>query len=114
MTTPSLHRKIVFLLLLSTLAAAPWAAAGPRRESPRAGKTAASLVFDVVSRVWSRLTGLQTKEGCGIDPDGHCLTGASPAPPPATETGCGIDPSGCASAQTESGCGIDPDGRCGS
>ena len=33
MTSPSLRRKIVLLLLLSTLATAPWAAAGPR-ESP--------------------------------------------------------------------------------
>ena len=72
MTTPSLRRKIVFLLLLSTLAADPWATAGPRRESPRAGKAAASLVFDLVSRAWSRLTGVHAKEGCYIDPNGLC------------------------------------------
>ena len=97
MTSPSLRRKVVFLLLLSTFVAAPWAAAGPRRESSRAGKAAASLVFDFVSRVWTLLTGLQIKEGCHIDPSGGCTTGASPAPPPAT---------------VDEGCDIDPDGRC--
>ena len=94
MTSSSLRRKIVFLLLLSTLVAVPWAAAGPRQESPRAEKAAASLVLDFISRVWSRLTGIHAKEGCDIDPDGRCLTGASPAPPPVTETGCHIDPDG--------------------
>lgn len=94
MNSPSLRRKIVFLLLLSTLAATSWAAAGPRRESPRADETALSLVFDFVSRAWSRLTGIQTKEGCDIDPNGRCLTGATPAPPPAADEGCGIDPDG--------------------
>jgi hypothetical protein len=94
MNSPSLRRKVVVLLLLSSLAAAPWAAARPRRESPRTGKAAASLVLDFVSRVWSRLTVLQTKEGCNIDPNGGCTTGTSPAPPPVTETGCHIDPDG--------------------
>ena len=94
MPTLSLRRKVVVLLLLSTLATAPWAAAGPRWENPRAGQAAAFLVFDLVSRAWSSLAGLQPKEGCDIDPSGGCLTGASPAPPPATEEGCHIDPSG--------------------
>ena len=94
MTSSSLRRKVVLLLLLSTLAFTPWAAAGPRRESPRARKAAASLVFDLVSRAWSRLTGNHAKEGCNIDPNGGCTTGASPTPPPATETGCNIDPDG--------------------
>jgi hypothetical protein len=113
MPSPSLRRKIVCLLLLSTLVATPWATAGPRPESPRrAGAPAFSLVLDLVSRAWSRLTDIQTKEGCYIDPNGRCLNGASPAPPPAAETGCYIDPNGCAAAQTDTGCNIDPDGRC--
>ncbi|HYO11759.1 MAG TPA: hypothetical protein VE685_01015 [Thermoanaerobaculia bacterium] len=94
MTTHSLRRKVVFLLLLSTLVATPWAAAGPRRQSPRTGQAAPLLIFDLVSRAWSRLMGHQPKEGCHIDPNGRCLTGASPAPPPVTETGCYIDPNG--------------------
>lgn len=95
MPTLSLRRRVVFLLLLSTLAAAPWAAAGPRRESPPAGRAAAFLVLDLLSRAWSHLTGFRIKEGCNIDPNGRCLTGASPVPPPATdEEGCNIDPNG--------------------
>lgn len=112
MPTRSLRRKVVVLLLLSTLAAAPWAAAGPRQESPPAGRAAAFLVLDLLSRAWSHLTGFQIKEGCHIDPSGGCLTGASPAPPPATETGCNIDPDGCTAVQAETGCNIDPSGLC--
>jgi hypothetical protein len=111
MTTASLRRKIALLLLLSTFSAASWAAASPRRESPRAG-TAAFLVLDLVSRAWSRLAGVLTKEGCHIDPNGSCLTGTSPAPPPAGEEGCNIAPDGCTSAQTDTGCYIDPNGLC--
>jgi len=32
----------------------------------------------------------QAKEGCGMDPDGHC----KPTPPPQTDAGCEMDPNG--------------------
>ena len=110
MNSPSLRRKIVLLLLLTTFVAAPWAAAGPR-ESPRAEKAAAPWFLDLVRQAWSLWLDVQTKEGCHIDPSG-CTTGASSAPAPAAETGCYIDPDGCAAAQTDTGCNIDPNGLC--
>ena len=109
MSSLSLPRKILLLLLCAGLVA-PWAAAAaPRQEAPKASSPAP---LDLLSRTWGLLKSLWSAEGCGIDPDGRCRQ----APQPTTDTGCGIDPSGrCLQApqpKADTGCGIDPDGRC--
>jgi len=46
------------------------------------------------------------KEGCGMDPLGHCITNTTN-----TDAGCGIDPLGHCSTgtnTTDAGCRIDP------
>jgi len=116
MNSPSLRRKVVLFLLLTTLVAAPWAAAGPRWESPPTGKLAFSQVLELLSRAWTRLMDVRTKEGCGIDPNGEEGCGIDPDgfSPVQADSGCGIDPDGCSKVETDTGCGIDPSGRCGS
>jgi hypothetical protein len=74
------------------LRAAP---AAPRKSHPRqAIQAIAPAPLDLLGRSWSFLKGLWSEEGCRIDPDGRCLTGAPQAPQPRTDTGCMIDPSG--------------------
>jgi hypothetical protein len=51
-------------------------------------------LWALLSARWSAAVSLpaqrQTKEGCGMDPNGLCKT----APQPQSEAGCGMDPSG--------------------
>jgi hypothetical protein len=115
MSSLSLRRKALLLLLCAVLVA-PWAAAAPRRSHPPQAVAPAPL--DLLGRSWSFLKSLWSEEGCDIDPDGRCLTSAQPR----TDTGCDIDPSGrCLTSaiqapqprtDTDTGCMIDPDGRC--
>jgi hypothetical protein len=85
-------RRTVFLLLLFTVLAAPWAwAAGGRPDADRPAETASSPLH-LLDRLWTFLKSAWSEEGCMIDPDGRCV----PAPQP----------------QGDSGCMIDPDGRC--
>src|SRR5436305_11798728 len=74
-----------------------------------------SSLFDNVWALLSRMWGMApaTKEGCGMDPDGHCR----PALTPQRKEGCGMDLSGrCLPAssqpQPDAGCGMDPNGQC--
>ncbi len=79
MTTFSLRRKTLLLLLCATIGT-PWAsAATPQR--PRATKTAAPASLSFLGAAWSFLQSLWGTEGCVIDPDGRCRTTATPASP---------------------------------
>ena len=96
MTSSSLRRKFVVLLLALTLST-PWALAEERQTSlpnSHSGSLPAPLGF--FSELWSALTALWQQSACKLDPFGGCT--ASP----------GHDDGGAASG--ESGCTIDPDG----
>jgi len=106
-----LARSVVVLLLILSVAA-PLAAAPIHRSDPVRFEATAPLV-----RLWSWLSQVWAKNGCGLDPSGRCLPEAAPAPRPGANNGCGIDPSGrCQPAAiplpADNGCGLDPDGRC--
>jgi hypothetical protein len=110
-----MRRKTVLVVLVVLLLTTPWASAAPRQG--RGGPVTAFgiLVPDVLSQAWSFLTGGWRKSGCQIDPDGRCVTSATPTS--SVDAGCNIDPNGSqcrlGSAQlTDIGCNIDPDGRC--
>jgi len=113
-----MRRKTVLVVLVALLLTTPWASAAPRQG--RGGPVTAFgiLVPDVLSQAWSFLTGLWSKEGCHIDPDGQYVPAPAPLP---TKEGCHIDPNGrcvtqtapVSSPLTDTGCHIDPDGsRC--
>jgi hypothetical protein len=101
MPTPSFRRTaaVLLLLLAAVLAAPPASAAGGRPAE------AVSLSpFDLLDRIWSFLRAAwspgtpspppaETKDGCGLDPNGGCKPGTPPA-------------------GTKDGCHVDPDGRC--
>jgi hypothetical protein len=101
---------IVLLVLLSGFTVVSPAAAEPR-PGPALSPLATAL-----ERLWSLVSVVWLKNGCGLDPDGAC----APAAPATTENGCWIDPSGVrrcepvAPTTTKNGCRIDPDGvpRC--
>jgi hypothetical protein len=110
-------RRLAVLLFLITLLAAPWtaSAAGPRAERhSRSAK--AEPVSTILSRAWTLLAEIWSKEGCGIDPSGRCIP--TPAPTSHSDIGCGIDlngrcvPSPVSVNRVDTGCNIDPDGRC--
>ena len=114
MRSTSLRLKIalVAVLLLTTT---PWASAGPRPGSGHTARISGEVMIpEFLSRAWSLLTGLWTKEGCQIDPSGRCLPAAPPLP---TKEGCQIDPGGrCQPAPsplpTKEGFNLDPNRRC--
>jgi hypothetical protein len=88
MKTVSIRRKILFLLLVMVLAT-PWASlAGSERERPRTMQGVELAVPEIFGRIWSFLRGSRAKEGCNIDPNGHCV------PPLQPKEGCHIDPLG--------------------
>jgi hypothetical protein len=98
--------RFVFVLVLALLLTAPpsWAGSpGSRHAAP-----------DVLTRLWSLLTGVWADAGCIIDPNG-----CSSQQAPAIDAGCAIDPHGCSPwpapavlPQPNEGCGIDPHGVC--
>jgi hypothetical protein len=96
MLTASFRRKTVLAFVFLVLGA-PWAlAAGPRNSVPPPEAAAFALSPpELLDRVWSLLRAAWTKEGCHIDPSGHCSSATA-------------EPSG----QTKEGCNIDPSGRC--
>lgn len=83
-------RRTVFLLLLLTVLAVPWASAAGGPVADRPAEAAASPL-ELLGRLWDFLRSAWSDSGCHLDPDGRC------APQP----------------QTDSGCRLDPDGRCG-
>jgi len=118
MRTASLRRKTVVFLLIAVFAVPLASTAGPRNESSGPATAVALSPLELLGHLWSFLRGAWNKEGCRIDPDGQCTTGAS-QPPVQTKEGCHIDPDGrCATGtsqppvQTKTGCEIDPSGRC--
>jgi len=83
---------------LALVLASSLAMAAPRHgvSSPKAaaGSSTAEMLF---SHLWGWLTGMWSKEGCVIDPNGHCKpgSGTTVAPPgDSGDEGCIIDPSG--------------------
>ena len=104
MTTSPL-RTVFAIVLAAFLLAAPAAQARPLYNDS-----------SVLARIWSLVTGLWSKNGCWIDPNGirYCTGGISEGDP-TIENGCQIDPSGqCVSepVTTKNGCIVDPDGHC--
>jgi hypothetical protein len=99
-------RLLAVLVVVLGLGVVPVAAAPVERG---AGPVAHRPVgfFDSLGRL---LVSFLTKEGCGMDPLGHCATGTV-----TTDAGCGMDPWGhCATSTVtpKAGCRIDPWGRC--
>jgi hypothetical protein len=96
-------RTVSAVVLAAFLAAAPAAQARPIHSDS-----------NVLTRIWSLVTGLWSKNGCQIDPNGYCIPGIGEGDI-TVENGCQIDPDGqCASSPvtTKNGCIIDPNGRC--
>jgi hypothetical protein len=99
MKSTGFRRKTVLLLflasLLASLLAFPSAAsAGPRLGSAREAlaPAASTILEDLLGRAWGFLTGVLSKTGCQIDPDGRC----TPVPKPTIQIheGCYINPEG--------------------
>jgi hypothetical protein len=100
----SLLRRALPLLVLCLLLAAPGiSTAAPRAQSP-AG--------DLLGWLRGALVSLWSKNGCQLDPNGRCVTTATP------KNGCQADPFGrcldglTTAPTTETGCELDPFGRC--
>jgi len=103
-----LSHRIGFLLVILAVAG-PLSAAPAHRSDPVRSEAGAPLAI-----LWSWVTNIWAKNGCMIDPGGHCLPGTASTQPAATDNGCAIDPWGrCNSAAAaDNGCGIDPHGSC--
>jgi hypothetical protein len=87
MRTPSFRRTTaVLLLLLAAVLAAPPAFA--------AGRPAEGVSLAPLEILWSFLRAAWSKEGCKIDPNGHCKPGTASPPPAQTKDGCHLDPNG--------------------
>jgi hypothetical protein len=101
-----LHRLFAVLVVSLTLTTPLCEAASPGSAARRA-RQAASIPSHSFG-LWDWLTNLWAKNGCSIDPGGHCVKSQS-----AADGGCGIDPGGlCSKSQSaaDGGCGIDPNG----
>jgi len=94
MSTSSMRRKVLALLLLSAVLAAPGAFAGHRLQRPRPVDRAELVPLALVSRAWTLLTSLWSKTGCHIDPNGSCVSDPVQQPLPTADIGCNIDPNG--------------------
>jgi hypothetical protein len=99
-------RLLAVLVVVLGLGVVPVAAAPVERG---AGPVAYRPVgfFDSLGRL---LVSFLTKEGCGMDPWGHCAASTV-----TTDAGCTIDPWGHCAPRTvtpKEGCRIDPLGRC--
>src|SRR5262245_46424015 len=103
-------RKTAVLLLLGALFAVPAVSAAGARPTPQSeSKSSLRVALTFLETMGTLLLRAWSKEGCAIDPWGHCIASA-----PKSDTGCGIDPLGhCATSTTESdlGCSIDPLGH---
>jgi len=110
MSSQSLRRRCIPLLLAAILTASGASAAKPQAGHSRSPAPAAPALAELLDHAWGLLTGLW-EEGCHIDPSG-CIA--------QTDEGCNVDPSGrCVPfsasgtpSGTDEGCQIDPDGRC--
>lgn len=116
MKTPSSRKALVVLVVL-TLATAAASAEPLSGTWSHPTRIVSSFSMDSFARLWSVLTGLWTKNGCSVDPDGRCLPGSSSTV--TTDNGCQVDPSGrCLPGKRamrvtpKNGCELDPNGRC--
>jgi hypothetical protein len=120
MRTPSFRRNATALLLISILAAPLASAAALRNEIAGPARAVSLSPMELLDHLWIFLRAVWSKEGCNIDPDGHCKPGTTSQPTARTKDGCNIDPDGrCKpgttsqpTARTKDGCHLDPDGRC--
>jgi hypothetical protein len=102
MLSPSRRLGVLLVLLLTlTVLVSPsaWARGGTAGRTAQPAKVSKPLPPNLLSRAWTFLMVLWAKEGCGIDPDGHCVIRPAALAPMVPE-------------QVDTGCGIDPDGRC--
>src|SRR5436853_5072786 len=77
MLSPSRRLRILLVLLLTlTVLVSPgaWARGGPASRNEQPAKVSQLFSPSLLGRAWTLLSGLWAKEGCGIDPDGHCVT----------------------------------------
>jgi len=101
-------RRTLPLLVLCLLLAAP----GISTAAPHAGSPATPIAGDFLGWLRGTLVSLWSKNGCQADPNGQCVTTATP------KNGCQVDPYGrcldglTTTPTTEAGCQVDPDGRC--
>jgi len=95
MARPFLHR-VVLVLLLAAVLAAPAIAAQPRaRTENKPAAVIAAVVSALRVHVWTLLSSIWEKNGCGIDPHGGCTSSTT------------------TTVQSDAGCGLDPHGGCG-
>jgi len=115
MINVSIRRTTLLLLVVVVFVTTPWAsAASPRPEGPRWAQGLDDVPF--LGNFWIFLRSAWEKEGCNIDPNGHCIQ----EPTPSTKIGCHLDPWGhCVNEPTQppplqpkAGCHIDPNGHC--
>jgi hypothetical protein len=102
-------RRFAFALILAVLAGNAAQAASrhqPARSVPQLGMF--SAVWNWLAHLLPNAPFSQTKEGCGMDPNGRCI----PVPPSAVEAGCGMDPNGVprACGLSDAGGMMDPNG----
>lgn len=82
---------VLVLLALSLGTSGLFAAKAPSEgRSAKAATRSAAHLFDTL---WSRVAGVWSKAGCGIDPLGQCSTSTAPSTQNA-DVGCGMDPWG--------------------
>ena len=101
-------RCFAFALLLTVLAGnAVQAASWHRPSSSISERGMFSAVWNWLAHLVQSTPTSQTKEGCGMDPDGRCASSMTP------DEGCGMDPNGApraCSGLIEEGGMMDPDG----
>lgn len=98
-------RSILILVFAAFLAASPAAQARPLHHNDAPASS-------MLQRIWSLVSGLWSKNGCRLDPNGYCVTGLGEGGS-TTENGCVIEPNGqCVPVTTKNGCIIDPNGGC--
>src|SRR6185295_325652 len=75
MLTASFRRKTILLLLAAILAVPTASAAAPRIEVPTPDRSTHSAPLELLGRALSFLRSAWSKEGCDINPNGHCTKG---------------------------------------
>lgn len=92
---------LVLLALCAALLVPSFASAAPR-SFPASWTSPEAENF--TGWLWSALTSVWRKNGCGLDPFGQCLP---------VKAGCEVDPFGrCITSPSKAGCSLDPFGQC--
>jgi hypothetical protein len=120
--TRSTFPKVLLAASLALLLSMPAFAAGHRTSRAAHRARISNPMTEALLQFWSYVAGALTKEGCGIDPSGRCITASSSgtSAPVGSDAGCTIDPDGyclpggLAPASPDAGCTIDPNGHCSS